>query len=120
MLCCRLTLYPEYAAQANKWLDTGGGKSGVAAAVLHHSDAEGYLRGSNWAAGRADSPAECSGESGEASKASLEDLFRLPEGSLSKPRHAFEFSHCNSVALFDVHAAVLIPPPVVLSHMPSR
>ena len=44
--------------QPERWLDSSGGRLSVAAAVLNHSDAEGLLRGSSWAAGKPDAVSE--------------------------------------------------------------
>ncbi len=45
-LAPRLAIYPEYAADADRWIDAG-----VAAAVLHAADGEGLARDDRWAAG---------------------------------------------------------------------
>ncbi len=51
----RLPIYPAYARDAATWLDPG-----IAAAVLAHSDAEGYARDDAWHAGDAGTvPTDC-------------------------------------------------------------
>jgi len=47
----RLTIYPEYATQAERWIDPA-----LHAAVLRHSDSEGYAREDTWVAGAAMRP----------------------------------------------------------------
>lgn len=51
-LARRLTLYPEFALQPGKWLDSSRGRNSVSAAVFRHSDVHGLLRGSEWVAGQ--------------------------------------------------------------------
>jgi FO synthase len=45
-LAPRLAVYPEYVADADRWLDPG-----VATQVLHAADGEGFARDDGWAAG---------------------------------------------------------------------
>ena len=51
-------MYPEYAANPSKWLDTSGGRSSVAAATLRLAESSSLLRGSDWCPGLGSQVAE--------------------------------------------------------------
>ena len=89
----RLTVYPRYAHDAERWLDEA-----VRPAVLEVSDAGGLARGCNWAAGGDDAPPTLLSPSGTRATASRNDVL---DGILASAVAGEELGEREIASLFE-------------------
>ncbi|MCB1700718.1 MAG: 5-amino-6-(D-ribitylamino)uracil--L-tyrosine 4-hydroxyphenyl transferase CofH [Halioglobus sp.] len=95
----RLTIYPAYASDAERWLDPA-----VRPAVLRHSDAEGFARRDNWVPGQEQAIPDTDARllHGDPADAAVADDLR---GIFERCRAGGELEEADIARLFQVRGA---------------